>query len=88
VFNEGFLNYSACWRIKTALVSFQPFKIKTLVIYSVLLIILVASYCRVLLFNLLFIFCSTLMQCLFDEIILFDSILLFNFHAHPLNIQF
>jgi hypothetical protein len=38
--------------------------------------------------QLLFIFCSTFMQCLFDEIILFDLILLFSIHVHLVNIQF
>ncbi len=47
--------------------------------------------CQLLLL-LLFNYCSSFVQlscsALFDEIILFDSISLFSFHVHPVNIQF
>jgi hypothetical protein len=57
VITRLFLTLCKCWAV-----TFQPMQIKTLMIHSVLWIMLVASYCCVLLlllFNLSFIFCST-----------------------------
>jgi hypothetical protein len=57
--------------------------IKTLVIYSMLWIMLLASYCRVLLLSLLdslFIFCLTFVQCIIrgDYFVRFDFIVQFS----------
>ncbi len=114
---RAFMNYSACWRSKKALVSIRCLTINTqanrvAIVCSIITwifnliqvlgghistlsnkdtcdfcvwIMLVANYYCL-------IYCSSFVRlscsALFNEIILFDLILLFSFHVHPVNIQF
>ncbi len=120
IFNEVFMNYSACWRSKMALTSIRCLSINTranrvtIVCYIItrifnplqvlgshistlsnkdtreLFYVVNNARCQLILL-LLFNYYSSFVQlscsALFYEIILFNSISLFSFHVHPVNIQ-